>query len=151
MQIAQGVGGKGVPEVGHQFGVEIADLVGGEVGLKDEVRPAAEVQRRRAKRLFHRQREVPVAADARLVAHGLAERLAETDAHVLDRVVLVDVQVAGGGDAQIERRMLGQQGQHVVEKADAGGDPRLADAVEQQVPVRCRFPPSCGGCGQCGT
>ena len=28
--------------------------------------------------------------------------------------------------------MFGQQGEHVVEKADAGGDARLADAVQQQ-------------------
>ena len=35
-------------------------------------------------------------------------------------------------DGQVDGRVLGQQGQHVVEKADAGGDPRLADAVQQQ-------------------
>ena len=50
--------------------------------------------RRGDQRLFHRQREVPVAADARLVAQGLLERLAEADADVFDRVVLIDVQVA---------------------------------------------------------
>ena len=45
-------------------------------------------------RLFHRQREVAVAADARLVAQRLPQRLAQADAHVFDRVVLIDVQVA---------------------------------------------------------
>ena len=73
-----------------------------------------------------------VAADARLVAQGLAQGLAEADADVLDRVVLVDVQVALGVDRQIDRRVLGQQRQHVVEEADAGGDLGLPDAVEVQ-------------------
>jgi hypothetical protein len=37
---------------------------------------------------------VPVAADARFVAQGLTERLPQADADVLDRVMVVDVQVA---------------------------------------------------------
>ena len=44
VQVAQGIGGEGVPEVGDQFGVEIADFVRGKIGLEDEIRPAAEVQ-----------------------------------------------------------------------------------------------------------
>ena len=46
VQVAQSIGGESVPEVGDQFGVEIADLVRREVGLEDEIRPAAEVQAR---------------------------------------------------------------------------------------------------------
>ena len=40
---------------------------------------------------------------------GLAERLPETNPHVLDRVVLIDVQIAGRVDCQIEGRMFCQQ------------------------------------------
>ena len=76
--------------------------------------------RRRHQRLFHRQREVAVAANARLVAQRLLHRLPEGNADVFDRVVLIDVQIALGLDVQIDRRVLGQQRQHVVEKADAG-------------------------------
>ena len=43
--------------------------------------------------------------------------------------MLIDVQVALGLDRQVDRRVLGQQREHVVEEADAGGD--LA-------PGRCR-------------
>ena len=80
-----------------------------------------------------------VAADAGLVAQRLAERLAQANAHVLDRVVLVDVQVAGGLDGQIDGGVLGQQRQHVVEEADAGGDLRLAAAVQRQFQVDVGF------------
>ena len=47
-------------------------------------------------RLVHGQQERAVAADAALVAERLAQRLAEREADVLDRVVPVDVEVAAG-------------------------------------------------------
>ncbi len=82
---------------------------------------------------------MPIAADARLVAQGFAERLAEADAHVLDGVMLIDVEIARGRDREIERGVLGQQGQHVVEEADAGGNAGLARAFEQQFQVDVGF------------
>jgi len=44
--------------------------------------------------------------------------------------VAVDVQVALGLDGQVEQAVLGELVQHVVEEPDAGGDVRLAGAVE---------------------
>jgi hypothetical protein len=43
VQVAQRVGREGLPEIEDQFAVEVADFGRGEVGLEDEVRPAAEV------------------------------------------------------------------------------------------------------------
>ena len=91
-----------------------------------------------------------VTANAGLLAQRLAQRLPQANAHVLHRVMLVHLQVAGGLDGQIHGGVLGQQRQHVVEKADAGGDLRFADAVERQFATRSRFRPFCGGCGRCG-
>ena len=87
---------------------EVANLGAGELGLEDQEVAPAEVDSRRAQRLFHRQCEVPVAADAGLVAQCLAQGLAEADAHVFNRVVLVDVQIAFGRDRKIERSVLGK-------------------------------------------
>src|SRR6185295_6073070 len=64
--------------------------------------------------------------DALLVAHRLRHRLAEGDAHVLDRVVAVDVEVALGVDLEVDQRVAGD----VVEEADAGRQRRVAAAVE---------------------
>ena len=75
----------------------------GNAALKDQIVAAAEIERRRDQRLLHRQREVAVAADAGFVAQGLPQRLAEANADVFDRVVLVDVQVALGLDRQVEQ------------------------------------------------
>ena len=48
------------------------------------------------------------------------QRLAERDAEILDRVVLIDVEIAVGLDAQVEGAMPRDQLQHVIEETDAG-------------------------------
>ena len=98
VDVAQDVRGEGVPEVGDQFAVELADLGRGKFGIKDEVGPSSKIDCAGGQRLVHRQREVAVAADAGPVAQGLAHGLPQADAHVLDRVMLIDVQVALGLD-----------------------------------------------------
>ena len=66
----------------------------------------------------------------RLSPSASAKRLAEHDADILGGVVEVDMQVALGLDLEVEQRVPGEGGQHVVEEADPGRDPRLAGAVE---------------------
>ena len=55
--------------------------------------PAGQIYRRPCFAFIHRHDE-PVAANSTFVAKGLPERGAEADGRVLDRVMLVDVQVA---------------------------------------------------------
>ena len=70
-----------------------------------------------------------VAADARLVAERLGDRLAERDADVLDRVVRVDVQVALGLDLEVEHAVARDLVEHVVEERHAGGESFAAAAA----------------------
>ena len=65
-----------------------------------------------------------------LVAERLTERLAEADGDVFDRVVRVDVEVAGRGDSQVEATVLADLIEHVVVERDAGRDLGVAGAVE---------------------
>ena len=67
---------------------------------------------------------VPVAPDARPVAQRPVDRLAQADAHVLGRVVVVDVEVARARDRQVHQRVPGEELEHVVEEADARSRPR---------------------------
>src|SRR5204863_4156958 len=46
--------------------------------------------------------------------------------------MLIDVEVAGGLDLEIEPAMARDQLQHVIEKADPGVDPVASPAVERQ-------------------
>ena len=107
VQIREGIDGEGVPEIGYQFRVEIADFLRGKVGLKDEIRPAAEIQCARAKRFFHGERKMAIAADARLFAHRLAKSLSQADPDVFHGVMLIDLQVSDGCDREVEGRVFG--------------------------------------------
>ena len=61
-------------------------------------------------------------ADAAAIAERRGNGLAERDTHVLDGVMLIDVEIAGRSNVQIERPVLREQLQHVIEEANAGRD-----------------------------
>ena len=79
-------------EAGHDLGLAGVHAVRAPGHVDDGLR----------ERLVHRDPGVAEAADARLVAEGLLERLPEHDGDVLDGVVRVDRDVAGGPDDQVE-------------------------------------------------
>src|SRR6185437_7513051 len=71
-----------------------------------------------------------VAADALAVAERLGQALAEHDARILGRVMVVDVQVALGAQRDVDQAVAAELLEHMVEEADAGLDVILAGAVE---------------------
>jgi hypothetical protein len=132
VQVAQRVGGRGLPEVFDQFAIELANFCSAEWRLKNKEISAAQIEGRGNERFFHRQREMPITANSPLVAQGLLDRLAEADADIFHRVMLIDMQIAIGLNGQIDQGMPGEQLEHVIEKAYAGGDVCLAGAIEIQ-------------------
>ncbi len=94
MQRDAGIHREGLEELAHQLGVEAADLLRLELRAEDQEGPAGDVDRDARQRLVHRQMHVGVTADALLVAERLLQRLAERDAGILDRMVVVDMGVA---------------------------------------------------------
>lgn len=133
MQVCQRIRRGGLPEVFDQFAVEFADLLRRKIGVEDHEVTTAQIDRSRNKRLFHRQRKMTVATNARLVAERLLDGLSETDSNILDRVMLIDMQIALGRDLQINDRMPSKQLKHVVEEADTRLNPRVAVAVKVQL------------------
>ena len=53
--------------------------------------------------------------------------------------MLIDIQIARGLQLQIEAAVLGEQLQHVIEEANAGGDVVAALAVEVQRAANLRL------------
>ncbi len=130
MQGHAGIRRKGLKKFAHQIDVEIADLVARKLDPEHEHRPAGNVDRDAGQRFVHRQMQARVARDPAHIAERLFDRLADHDADVFGRVVLVDVEIALGLDLHIDPRMAGEQIQHVIEKADAGRNLVLALAIE---------------------
>ena len=96
------------------------------------MRPPAEIDCGDRQRFVHRHHEVAGAVDAAAVAERLRHGLAERDADVLDRVMLIDVEVARCAQLEIEAAVTREQLEHVIEKPDAGADVVTALAVERQ-------------------
>src|SRR3546814_17442280 len=68
--------------------------------------------------------------DAALVAQRLGDSLAERECRILDRVMLVDMQIALHRHRDVDQRMARQLLDHMVEETDAGGNRIGAAAVE---------------------
>lgn len=104
----------------------------GKSTFQTEERPPRQVERGAHQRLVHRQQAGAIAADAALVAERLREAAPERDAHVLDRMVVVDMQVACRLHLEVDEGMACDLLKHVVEEADPGRDPGGSAAVEDE-------------------
>jgi len=66
--------------------------------------------------------DIAVTADPGAVAEGLADRLADGDGAVFRGVVLVHMKIALDAAGDVDQRMAAELLDHMVEKADPGGD-----------------------------
>src|SRR5208283_2004686 len=69
----------------------------------------------------------------------LGKRLADGDADVLDRVVIVDVAVACGANGEVDQGMTRELIEHMIEEADAGRDVGRARSVEVDADLDARL------------
>ena len=111
---------------------QAADPLAAERQVDHGVRTAADVDDRVGERLVHRDRALPEPGDPGSIAERLGERRAEDERDVLDRVVLVDLEVAVGADGEVEQAVVGERAEQVVVEADAGVDRPVALAVEPE-------------------
>ena len=125
---ASGIGER-LEEVMEHLSGDIAYLFAMELGIPNEPGTAAEVEGDLAEAIVHGETEA-VAANAALVAEGLEDAFAESDAGILDGVVLIDVEIALDVYGEVHARMTAYLFEHVVEEDEAGGDVATACAVE---------------------
>src|SRR5690606_33488077 len=95
-------------------------------------RAAGKIHHHPGQRLVEGDIGVAVAADALLVAEGPGKGLAEGDADVLHRVVVVDVGIAHRLDVEVDKAMAGDLVEHVFEEGDTGVEAGLAAAIQVQ-------------------
>ena len=76
---------------------------------------------------------MPVAGDALLVSQRFGERLPQTDPDVLHGVMGIHSEIGLRANFEVEEPVLGEEGQHVVEKADSGGDRRCPRSLDGQL------------------
>jgi hypothetical protein len=126
----RGMGGESLEKLAHEFGIKGANFCLREFCPEDKKRPAGNIHGDPCKSLVHRQQHIRVSCDAHQVAKGLADRLTESYAGILDSVMLVDMKIAFCTYVDVDERVARELLQHMVEKADAGCDFGEASAVE---------------------
>src|ERR1700733_4567015 len=129
---------QGAKEVRHQLAGQLADLFAAEVTLEHEVGAAGQVDRDLRLALIHRQQKT-VAADPGLVAERLAQRLADGQRAILDRVMLIDVQIPAAAQLQLKAAVPGELLEHVIEESDAGLDVTAGRTVELELQLDVGF------------
>ena len=105
-------------ELPHELRVEIPDAPGGNLRRIAQAGPPGEVYGAERERLVHWDYSLPVALYATLIAEGFAQRLAQSEARVLNRVVAVDLQVAQTFERYPEAAVPRELREHMVEEAN---------------------------------
>src|SRR3984957_7359462 len=120
VQVHADLVGQRFHEVVDQLGLEIAYPLLADRHVVAEVRAAADIDNRRADRLILRHGRRPEA----LVSCAVAESLSKCPAHdhpdVLDRVMVIYMQIAGGLDLQVEESVASEALDHVIEERHPG-------------------------------
>src|SRR5208337_200769 len=107
--------------------------------LDDAKTAATKIDSGRSKGFVHGHQEITGAENAFFIAEGGVDGFAEGNAHVLDSVVLVHMQVALGGEAEIKAAVTRDEVEHVIEEGNARGNAGLATSVEIQTQRDLRF------------
>ena len=122
--------GEGCEEVLDILGRQLTDIFTVEGRIDCGVRAAAEVDGDQRECFVHRGEGMAETRDSAPLAECLVQRLPEHEAYVLDQMVRVALDVAGGVDAQVDQRVPGELLEHVIEHADPCRDLIAAQAVE---------------------
>lgn len=116
----------------RQLRVKGPDLFRGHGHVPAEHAAPGEIDRGQDQGFVHGEQDVAEALHAPHLAQGLGKGVAETNAHVLDGVVVVHPGVAGAGHGEVEGPVGGKAREHVVEEPDAGLDVVFSRPVQVQ-------------------
>src|SRR5450432_923574 len=96
----------------NQLGGQLPDALAIEFSIPDEVGPAAKIEGYLRFRLIHGQQK-PVARNASFIAECRAQRRSQRQRAVLDRMMLIDLQVARAFKVQGKSAMFRDLLEHV--------------------------------------
>lgn len=122
--------GESMKELAHQLCVERANLLSGKIDLPDQKRASRNIKSGTHQCVVHRKQTRAIAHDTALVADRLSNGLTQSDANVLDGVMVVDMQIALAANCHVDQGVPGQLVKHVVKEPHAGSHVILSGAIE---------------------
>src|SRR5579872_1501597 len=139
MHIGAGAGCEAVEKILQKLSLQIANAHGANRSLENQIRPSTEVDSGHGKSLIPRHQKVASTVDPFLRSERLAHGFTQRDHDVFDGVVLIHVKIAARAKVEIESAVTGEKLQHVIEKADAGGNSVTPAAIEVQSNLNVRL------------
>src|SRR6266568_7667766 len=94
MDVSPSTTSKAFKEILNQLALQITNEPALDLCFHRARHAPAQINRGNTERLIHRHQEIPGSQNPFLVADCLIERLAQSDPHILNRVVLIYVEVA---------------------------------------------------------
>ena len=152
VEVGSGVVGESAQELFEQRVWKMV-LRDGCWGAEVDEGATAEIDDGAGKCFVHGNVSVSVSSDAFSVAEGFGEGLSEGNSGVFDGVMKVDFDIAVCFDGEIGEAVFSEQGEHVVQKRDSGGDLGVARPIDLEGEGDAGF---CGvtldfsGSGHCG-
>src|SRR5262245_34273796 len=133
VQVELAMLGERMPEMLGQLDGKRPDSVARVPDFINEVRAARQIDHGAGQRLVHRRVSRAVALYAFFVAERFGERPAQTDRRVLDRMAVINLQIALARDFEVEKPVAREQVEHVVEERNAGRDCAFSLPVEVEL------------------
>ena len=115
------VAGEGAKELFQHFSFKVTNEFPGQGNIENKVTAAADVHTGAAQGLIHRGKLESIAINASLVPQRIIKGFSQQNANVFNGMVVVRF-VTMSVDGQIKFAMLGEEGQHVIKKPNAGVD-----------------------------
>lgn len=114
--------------------------------LKPQERTAADIHRRKRQTFVHGNKKAAETGDTGLIAESFSQSLPQYDAGILHRMVAVHLQIPFHANRQAETSMYRKGVQHVVEKANPGGNGNVSP-IETKLNGNVRL--LCGSLRRC--
>ncbi len=139
VQVQPTVGHESLEKIFEQPEVEGFDFPIRQIDVVDQKWPATQIHRDLCQGFVERGRGKPESFDPRFLSQRLMQSLSHHNTDIFHRVMFIDVDVAFRLHGQIEKPVLCQQLQHVVEETDAGGDLALSRPVQKPLNLDIGF------------
>src|SRR3982074_285224 len=122
VNVGAGSSREGFEEIVYKLRLQIANAQSADLGINNRRGASSEIHRGQTERFVHGHDKVTGAQNAAAVTQGTIENLAQCDTHILDREMLIHIQVALSRQFQIEAAVSSKGFHHVVDATDACRD-----------------------------
>src|SRR5258708_756897 len=139
VNVGAGSSREGFEQIVYKLRLQIANTQSADLGINYRRGASSEIHRGQTERFVHWHDKITGAQNAAAIAQSTIKNLTQRDPNILNRVMLINIQVALRRQFQIEASMSSKELHHVVEETDACGDLILSVTLDREGDLDLRF------------